>query len=633
MHFPYLTPHHLVFVLFSALFVAVLLGFSSLLRLIVPERSYGFLVSLLWASLLSLSVVCDYMELSPAVFGGILLALIILYTVSLRRSGRLTVAEWRRTNSICDIGSVYLTWVLGFSALLFNLIFFVPLDAVVTGHFICNDSVIHALLSEGLKELRGYSLDPFYYTAEYRGIGSWLYYVNRGLFNVDVPKIILPATLFTCSFLVFVGEYISSWCGVRSRYARGVASIALVTPYLLVITSYILFVGQVVVFPIVLFSVFQVIAISSGRCTLFDLASLFISVIALLGIYGVFPVSVVVIAAALTIVWWCVEKGSLNFVQPAFKACCEALSSVRAFLLLAILVVIALPPLTMALKMLFLQGRSGGSTGTDILTSVGNLPGGYLSVFHLTGFWPEFADYRASFDGDLSFINYILFALLALQIVVITKGINARASVILLLSFLIPTILSGVRSKGQYIHFKYLFFACSVFQFVFLLAVIELLRRSESLRGARVIRPIVNSAIVLYLLAMLAFPALQFARIPSVNEGDLKELSALRKHYFKKSDVLVLSKEDWLQYYVRGVGDFVPLTLYIPQSYHGQPIDYLIIDRAYEGDATTYLEGFPELRTKYSHRDTRCFKELSARFTVLNVHCSDKNGAEAKGHG
>jgi len=81
---------------------------------------------------------------------------------------------------------------------------------------------------------------------------------------------------------------------------------------------------------------------------------------------------------------------------------------------------------------------------------------------------------------------------------------------------------------------------------------------------------------------------------------------------------MVLTKEDWLQYGAQE-DDYVPLVLYIPQRFNNEPLDAVVVDRAYKADSLKYLKQFPKLLSLVE--EGKCMTPYFDRFEVYLPSC------------
>jgi hypothetical protein len=407
-----------------------------------------------------------------------------------------------------------------------------------------------------------------YYPA---GVHAVVFALSRVFPVSDAPYFLLPTTIWASSFLglsiamLLAGE----------RVGRGVALLVSVSPaaaFLLGTSVYLYFIGHMAVLPLI---VGATVILSSwpagdvrGRAVFLALAPAAASV----AVYGLVSVSLLAFAVAVRMGLSRLDREPL---APAARAWGRSLRAPGVWMSAAALLALAWP----AIAQLF----GGFAFFASQASSVGNLPGGFLSPFHVTGFWKAGAEYRAPLTGADSFAATILAAVLVIEAGLVVRARLSRASVIMVITFAVPVVATAVLGSSPYINFKYLCLLTGVWV---PLALLGLSRQVEAVAGRRSWP--VHAALAVTLAAMVGLPLRSFQPLPALSEQWFVRLADLRARHLARGPVLVLSREDWFQYY-RDANDILPLTLYFRQAYSGQPMREVMVDAGFQQEAVEYL--------------------------------------------
>jgi len=162
-----LHPNHLVYLSIFALLVIALAAVASILRVFFPKAPYSLLIVSLWSLLLSLCFSADYFRLTPRYFAPLLLIIgtstlaFSLWQFNRGQSSSSLLLRYKESNSILELLSTICLWILGLFILVIPLAFGFPADTLITSHFICNDSVVHSIMAQGLSYMESRKMVPF----------------------------------------------------------------------------------------------------------------------------------------------------------------------------------------------------------------------------------------------------------------------------------------------------------------------------------------------------------------------------------------------------------------------------------------------------------------------------------------
>jgi hypothetical protein len=485
---------------------------------------------------------------------------------------------------------------------LLPLLLIYPAQTLVTGNFVCNDSVHHAVMMLG-QDVGETTFAHWPYTTFYpRGIHAVTFGL-QALFPVDeAPQFLLPITIWAASFLGLSVLMLLAEDGDEG----GAAVVAAASPAgaLLMGTSvYLFFLGHVGVLP---FLVGTAVIVASGRLSELrgpHAALYLLPAAAGLATYQLVAatfIAFVVGSRFLVEVW---RSGSVRI--PASRLLRMRLS--RPALTMAIVVAALTIPVWLDIARGFAFFVSESDT-------VGNLPGGFLVPFHVTGFWPGGLDYRNALAGAESFALPILAAVFAVQVWLVARARFSRCTLLVLWSFAVPTVATAAMGMSQYVNFKYLCLLTAVWVPLFF---VSLRRRLEA--EAWISNRLTVPALVLTLMVMVGGSLRSYAVLPALPASWFAGLERIEAQRLGREPVLVLSGEDWFQYY-SDADDVLPLTLYLRKPYVGQPVRTVLIDEAFTGQAVAFLDQhLPGARARL---DEVCHgATLDGRFRFYEFRC------------
>ena len=606
------------FFLVATVLQCLLFAGVSVVRLYSPQARYSTSIITLWGSLTGFTYVMDYLQVDRLAIFFLLGLLIMLVLADLlqRHRGEL-IQKFFYCNDVRELSSLFVSWVVGVSVLSIPVWLIFSPDTIVSGHFISNDSVAHAHFARGFTytRLRHMALTEMIGAETYpRSFHSFLHLINY-LLQVETSRLILPAAIFAYSMIVFALE---PFCGEalsrRPWSWRLLVMGAAVSPVLTATSIYFLYLAQVYTAPFIFAAVSCVLTFRRGEGIGWRLIEILTLAIASFLGYSVVALSLVALSVFVKLTEHCY---SLHFSpRAALGSVWKVANEIRSVtslpgLCLGGFVLIPLYPGISSVVTL-LAGQVDGSSGENLLLSNGNL-NSKLSFFSLTGFWIPGFDYRRHFHGDWR--EYLLGLALVLEVFIVSRACH-RLRGLFVAIVLTPVFLCGLFVPGAYVHFKYLSFAEAAFFFSAVASFAEFVL----VRGyfGRVVG-IVGCLAMLIVSAIL--PAENLHSQATLKESDWQELSTISRDYINRGRALVLTKEDWIQYFIEDPEDAAPLTQYMKTEWkEGEP-DFMILDFRYHERANRYIGDNPWLQGSLSNFPSICIGSVGARYQVFDFTC------------
>jgi hypothetical protein len=596
-------------------FVVVLFILTRLAKLYLPKFSNGVLTLVVWCLIINLLFVADFLKLSLLTVGILFFIIfVVVISFSAGRSAQNILKIFRDSESQA-LARLYAVWMFGFFLLLVPFVFLLPDNTLIPAASVSSDSVVHSLLSMGKNMSGTLGLNTYWDDSYPRGFHSFIYYVNSFI-NLDIRAVLLPATLFGYSFIIFfVNEFLRGL-----NYLKGVSRfltyIITFTPFLIVVTAYALFIPQVAVMPILLLAVLLIFSKNLQVSPKLKWLIISILTLATINIYGIYAFNVVCIAIVAQVLMYLrviyIQKKLLKNEVTNILTSIRKQIGFRESLVFLTLSVSAIP----IFIMLYNNLTTAFQTYAVTFEGKGNLGDTFLSYLHLTGIWNAGGEYRLMPD---SYESYFLFGLLIIQIVFILKAKLSDRIIKLNLSLIFLIVLSLVVFKNQYIHFKYLTYYIPVFLATFAISFFELASRFERIKVARVI----FFAFVL-LAIFLPFES-YLTRLSPLTKSGFSDFEYIESVYFQNRKTLLLTGDAWAQYYlIDHVDDYVPLNNYAfpAKEYRGGEVDVVIVDNLYGSDvlAYNYIQENPELSYRIESLPTECITKYN-RFVIYDILC------------
>ncbi len=506
-------------------------------------------------------------------------------------------SQWR------EVSAVVAVLALQTALYLVPLLLAFDPQTLITGNFVCNDSVTHAVLMRGLPHDDPIVTSWRYLTYYPNGFHAVVFALSRAFPRVDAPSFLLPATIWGSSFLGLPMLLLAASAGVRSRVVAVLAAASPAAAFLLGTSVYLYFIGHMGALPFIAGAVIVTIAWTADDVRGLGLGLAAAPIAASAATYGIFPATIIGLAVALR-------------VMIAARHPARALETLRAWLRVVVQpIALASLAAVAALSIAAVQQIAVGLSffSAQALTTAGNLPGGYLSPFHVTGFWKSGIDYRLQLTGPDSAAGVILGGIFAVQVALVASARLPRTVGLPILVFAMPVVGTAIFGPGQYVNFKYLCLFSALWVTACSIALAQLAMR---LPGGRAWPAAVGVSIVI--AAMAITPLRSFRLLPALSEQWFQTLATLRSDHFASGPVLVLSNEDWFQYY-RDVDDSVPLTPYYSLAYRGQPMREVIVDEAIRPSAAAFLD---QTFNGGGHRLDVCASQtVGGRFRVYEFSC------------
>lgn len=485
------------------------------------------------------------------------------------------------------------------------VVYLVPLIAVfpdetlITGNFVCNDSVAHAVMMRGRDAME----HRFGYWEYLRHYPSGIHGVVRLLTPLmpagGMPYVLLPVSIWVSSWLGF-----AVWLLLASEREPQSASSLLVAvspaaALLLGTSVYLFFISHMGALPFVLAATVMLTSWSSSDVRGKAVVLIALPVAASMAVYGLISGSVLVLALILRTLTALRRRGVKALSAEARKISWPEIAVASGVF------VLLLPVLSD-----ILQGfvSFAGRTGTR-----GNLPGGFLSPFHVTGLWLGGGDYRDQLAG--SALPMVLAAVLALQVWLVVRARLSVGTLQTLVTFVVPVVATAMLLDSPYINFKYLCLLTAVWVPLVTLGV-------KRLVSSRAFDPRGRAAawfLLVIVVLLVSAPLRSYSHLPPLPVHWFNVLDVIQANHFAKGPVLVLSREDWFHYY-RGDEDIVPLTTYFPQEYDRQPMREVLLDDAFRTEGEAFLaERMPGALQRL---DAQCAATVvGGRFRLYDFAC------------
>ncbi len=606
------------FFLVATVFQSLLFAGVSVVRLYSPQARYSTGILTLWGALTGLTYVMDYLQVHPlAVFCIVILLIMLVLVHLLQRHRGYLIQKFLDCNDIAELSSLFVSWFVGVSVLSIPVWLIFSTDTILSGHFISNDSVLHAHFARGfaytrfrhmeMAEMIGAEMYP-------RAFHSFLSLINY-ILQVETSRLLVPGAIFAYSMIVFALE---PFCGdALSRRPwswRLLVMGAAISPTLAATSVYFLYLSQVYATPLIFGSVSCVLNFRRDGAIGWRLIEILALTIASFLGYSVVALSLVGLSVVLKSVEYCYSldfspRSVMGSVKKLAKEVWGA-SSLPGLLFIGFVLVPLYPGMTNLMTLLVRQ--VDGSSGENLLVSNGNLHS-KLSFFSLTGFWIPGFDYRRHFYGDWR--EYLLGLAVVLEVFIISRTCHRLRGLFLAIN-LTPVFLCGLFVPGAYVHFKYLSFAVAAFFFSAVAGFAE----SVLIRGFfwRV-GGIVGCLSMLVFSAVL--PAENLHPQASLKESDWQELLTISRDYINRGRALVLTKEDWIQYFIGDADDAAPLTQYMKTNWkEGEP-DFIIFDFRYHERVNRYIGDNPWLQGILKNFPSICIGSVGPRYQVFDFTC------------
>lgn len=585
-----------------ALVTAGMVLAGALLRTVAARhRPLAFHVLVVWALVVLVANGANSLGFAPwavaaAAGAGVIALLATFGAVSPRQ---FTAAATSQGREVAWVGLVLVAQV---GLYLLPLLLIYPAQTLVTGNFVCNDSVHHAVMMLG-QNVGETTFAHWPYTTFYpRGIHAVTFGL-QALFPVDeAPHFLLPVTIWASSFLGLSILILLSVEGEVRRLTNLIVASSPAGAFLLGTSVYLFFLGHMGVLPFLVGAVVLAASGSMAELRGRDAVLYLLPAAASLATYQLFAATLITFAIGSRVALEMWRAGGIR--QPASWLLARW-PSAGAVAGVCVVGALCLPVLyDMARGYDFFAGQS---------STVGNLPGGYLLPFHVTGAWKGGAEYRSALTGPDSPAVLVLAAVLALQVWLVARAGFTAATSVVLWTFAVPTFVTAMLGMSPYINFKYLCLLTAVWV---PLSYLGLRRGLVSCFRLPWLHAVI---MVATLLAMAGSSIRSYATLPALPERWFAALERIRDDRLSDEAVLVLSREDWFQYY-SDANDVVPMTTYLRKPYTGQPIQRVLIDEAFLKDAVTLLDAaFPGASARLDEPcrgDTR-----DGRFRLYDAAC------------
>lgn len=589
----------------SPVLFALVVGVAIVLRARWSGFSLGYFVAAVWGWIILASYLAATIRVSTMTWGALILVpLAGLCIFSLRTSyqGRAVLEVTSRT----EVMTFYATWLAGMIVISTPLMFLLPDNTMISGRHICNDVLGHAIVAMGLQFYERVGLDTSLFHWYPKGFHSTLGYI-AALLNRDTAEVILPFLLLSYSLMVAVAWELGSSLGIRSHlHLFGLALLAC-APFFNLVVLYTGFAAQAAAIPFILIGL---VRIFSARVTSLDqhLSAIMFTALVSIALYSLFPVTILGLGVMIK---FALDGAPLRSWWDSFKS----ILTVRTGLFVMGLLLLAYPALSQ-MALLVSRQLSGDSLATDVLKSPGNLSG-YLSPLHLAGFWDPTIDYRLRSGRSQTWLEYVqlaaiagyLWALFALAVPSALRG--------MLLTAVVPVVAIPILGLTEYLHFKYL---------ALLTPILILSVGATLVRSIERYRFLMNALFICLvsglLYASLGYSSRVIAAWPIISRNEYRSYAKFRDRHLTRGEVVVLSQDDWLRYFVVRSDVYLPLIGTLPTYYRGEPLKRIVVDKQHSGANFLFFQQFPELEPVV--KSEKCRIASNSRFDVFSVPCLER---------
>lgn len=506
-------------------------------------------------------------------------------------------AQWREIGlTLAVLGSQMALYLV-------PLLVVFPENTLVTGNLICHDSIAHGVLMRGSDTVFGQfsHWKPLHHYPD--GFQAVVYALGEVFPAPDAPYVLVPASVWCSSFLGLGVLLFLHYERERDGIARWLIAASPAAAFLLATSVYLFFIGHMAVLAFVVAAVTIASAwtVDDWRGPGLWLAA---SIVAgSTAVYGLFPVTLFGLAMALR---WARHWSTRSL--PTKGDVTQLIRDVRRPRVaagLALVLVLAVPPAVDMYGALLISAAQQWS--------LGNLPDGFLNPLHVTGFWHGGTEYRAALTGPASPASVLLTAVLVLQVLLVSRARLSVSGMITLATLGVPVILSAVVA-GPYLNFKFL---CVLIALWVPLSGLGLFRTIATIRfpGSR---PAAWLGLAAFVALMMTTSMRSHERVPAFTDYWFRTLEQIRSQQLAQGPVMILSGEDWFQYY-RDEDDVAPLTKWLRQPYAGQPTRTVLVDEAYLGEATAFLDA--HLGGASARLSTCEVKKIEGRFWFYDQAC------------
>jgi hypothetical protein len=591
------------------------------------KYDYGILFIFIWGLLLNGALFLDFFKISRE-RSVIIFIVLVLGFLGYSFRNKAARARVKETFDIKVFLLLFLFWVGGLFIVNLPLIKQFPETTVITGTQISDDSVVHANLSRGFEFTDGsrYTFSSNSNTTSPRAFHSFVLYSN--LHGKEVYSVLLPSIIFGFSLIIFAIYSIINRELKPSKF-NYLLLLAPVTPFILVNTAYIMFLNQIVVIPLLIAAVYFITSLDIKKLNLWDVIIVLTLSISVFNTYSILPLSIVVLALVLKLTHYLFEEWKSKRTTSLFQSFknIEAFTKaniLKAFVFLVFLLIISIPGIIATKNLLTYESDSQSLT-----SSVGNLPSGFIDPFHITGMWTSETPYRGYLSGDLAIYGILLLTYFGFQIFIIMKSKISSNLLLANIVLFLPLIGTVLILKNQYINFKFITFFTAIFVptfFISLFKVAEILNdRYGKLRLFKLLpMKLFAAGVVVILFAMaIWFPLKGYSKfIPVIHDFQFNEMLIVTRDYLPNSRTMILSGENWLQYYSSEQDDFIPMTLYYVKSYDGSNLDKVIIDEAYRIQSIEYMQTYhPKVYNAVEGLKSECIVKVLPRYTLYDLKC------------
>lgn len=587
------------FIPFILLTIAILV-LSKLIKVKFQNTNIGYNFIFIWGAIINVLFFSDFLGIPFSVVYFALILVTILFALYCLQKSRISIRSIFKFNLSLKL---FIVWLIGLFIISIPIIYVFPKGTLITGYTVSNDSVAHSIFAKGYQVDRENNIISEAAKEYPRGFHSLVLYSDP-ILKGDIKDILLPILIVSFSFIIFsTFDIVSRYKSIKGLNRYLILLVPLV-PFFLIATTYHLFVTQIAVIPLLITGLYTIF--KSKFKTKFEVISFLVIFFAVLNIYGIYAVSILVLAGLLRL-GYLLYKKQFHLPKQYFN---------KKFIIALIpLFIIFLPTIintVQSIKSTIIAFMGRG----EMFASSGNLPWGYLSPFLVTGIWSD-GTYR---ETPGPFLIYCLLAVFAVQVVLISKlkkSYALKASLAISVLFL---IISMVVFRSVYIQFKYLSFLTPFFVLVPCISLVLLFKNTQN----KFLKLIPTLFIAVFIILATILPFKTYKRVPYLTqENEFSKLEYLNSEYIQKGSTLLLTVDDWFGYYMQQPDDFTPLTGYFPQYYENTELDYVIIDNLYDPEKTfaAYLLSHPELASTLDSTDENCIKKFEERFTIYSINC------------
>jgi hypothetical protein len=592
--------------LLAVIIIPLVLTVASFLRVRHPNLPYSTGSLYTWCGLIMAAHTADYIEAGLVGFLFLLAAIVVgtvLYSFWYHKDSPFDrdMITYYSHNSLKEVLLLACIWIAGIIVLLLPSFWVFPSSTVMTGVGISNDAIHHAFLSLGFAATRDITLsESFSHGLEnYPRAAHSLLFQLATLLTIDPLILLLPFILIGYSFIVVCLHSLL----VEEKHSISLDTTILVTlatvvPFLTSMSIHLLYFAHIVATPVILFTIYKLLKIDVNKNIVPQLLQISPLIAVSVLLYSIFPLLFFVFALFFTGALGFFNRKTFHFGKPTLVD--------YTTLLIATLVSI---PSIFAFFRLFLPSIVGAAGSENLAGSSGIFPS-YLDLTHLTGMWPSGQEFRSTPIGTKTYLLLQIILLIVVLLAANSLTVFKKILVVNLSVLLISTIFSGT-----YVFFKIFLMMIPI---ALASATYTLLHLSSFLFW-RIFAAFIIT-LYFYFCSIKTLPNHFHTHVRS--HTNFAELDSVVQKSCRNHSCLLLTREDWIRYFIRQNDDFAPMTQYLYKPWNGEQITWLMIDEKSKEEAYSYLSSTSEGQEVHKLINIKCHRLISKRWNLYNLDCN-----------